>query len=262
MIGKIKAVGIERKLNWRPGLPTRIAHFEHDKSIVFPPFLSLMAKMPPITDQGQEGACTGHSAVAPLFVAHAGRTPSIMPAPAFIYYNERLMNGQQNQDSGAAISDIYRAANHYGVCDEAICPYVAGDYAMPPSQAAYAAAAGLRAHIYAPVLQTEAGVKGCLNHGFPVDFGFTVYDSFESLQVAQTGIVPMPGPGENVLGGHAVDIIGYNDGPGTNLGIPERHFMVRNSWGTGWGASGYCYMPYEYLLDNQLASDFWMIRLL
>jgi C1A family cysteine protease len=37
-------------------------------------------------------------------------------------------------------------------------------------------------------------------------------------------------------------------------------FIVRNSWGPLWGMAGYCYMPYAYLLDDNLAADFWTIR--
>jgi C1A family cysteine protease len=33
---------------------------------------------------------------------------------------------------------------------------------------------------------------------------------------------------------------------------------VRNSWGSGWGLQGYCLMPYAYLTNSRLASDFWM----
>jgi len=43
----------------------------------------------------------------------------------------------------------------------------------------------------------------CVNHlkralmsGFPFVFGFTVYESFESEEVAKTGMVPMPKEGE------------------------------------------------------------------
>ena len=95
-------------------------------------------------------------------------------------------------------------------------------------------------------------MRGCIASGFPFVFGFTVYESFESQEVAQTGIVPMPSPGESVLGGHCVVAVGYDD--------TQRTFIIRNSWGTGWGEQGYCHMPYEYLISPHLSSDFWTIR--
>jgi C1A family cysteine protease len=35
---------------------------------------------------------------------------------------------------------------------------------------------------------------------------------------------------------------------------------VRNSWGTGWGQQGHFTMPYAYLTERSLSSDFWTIR--
>jgi C1A family cysteine protease len=95
-------------------------------------------------------------------------------------------------------------------------------------------------------------MQGCLADGYPFVFGFTVYDSFESAKVAKTGIVPMPSSGEKVAGGHCVAAVGYQDA--------NRVFIIRNSWGKGRGMRGYCTMPYEYLLNSHLASDFWTIR--
>ena len=79
-----------------------------------------------------------------------------------------------------------------------------------------------------------------------------VYQSFESETVAKTGVVPMPSSHEQVLGGHCVVAVGYDDG--------KRQFTIGNSWGTGWGLNGYCLMPYEYPINPRLASDFWTIR--
>ena len=70
--------------------------------------------------------------------------------------------------------------------------------------------------------------------------------------VAKTGIVPLPTTQEKVLGGHAIVAVGYDD--------QTQRFKFRNSWGTGWGDQGYGYVPYAYLTDNNLASDFWTIR--
>ena len=61
----------------------------------------------------------------------------------------------------------------------------------------------------------------------------------------------MPEPRETIMGGHAVCIVGYDDNKGT--------FKVRNSWSEKWGDKGYCYFPYKYILNPNLASDFWTI---
>ena len=37
-------------------------------------------------------------------------------------------------------------------------------------------------------------------------------------------------------------------------------FIARNSWGVGWGMRGNFTPPYAYLLEQNLASDFWTIR--
>jgi len=103
------------------------------------------------------------------------------------------------------------------------------------------------------VPQSLAQLKGCLAAGFAFVFGFTVYESFESPEVAKTGDVQLPSPGEQVLGGHAVMAVGYADASG--------RFLVRNSWGSNWGKAGYFTMPYAYLVDANLASDVWTIRL-
>ena len=79
-----------------------------------------------------------------------------------------------------------------------------------------------------------------------------VYESFESPQVAKTGIVPMPTQDESCLGGHCMAIVGYDNS--------KKAFKVRNSWGESWGLQGYCWIPYEYLTNVSLASDFWVIN--
>jgi C1A family cysteine protease len=92
-----------------------------------------------------------------------------------------------------------------------------------------------------------------LASGYPFVFGFSVYQSFESPQVAKTGHVPMPAPTEKQIGGHAVVAVGYDDS--------NQWFLVRNSWGASWGMKGYFSIPYSYLTDNNLSDDFWTIRL-
>jgi C1A family cysteine protease len=80
-----------------------------------------------------------------------------------------------------------------------------------------------------------------------------VYESFESQEVAASGHAPMPSPNEQQLGGHAVVAVGYDDS--------QQWFIVRNSWNTTWGMQGYFTLPYAYLIQTGLASDFWTIRI-
>src|SRR5207244_9156484 len=116
---------------------------------------------------------------------------------------------------------------------ESIWPYDGSPYppnprlTVNPSAACYAEAKQHTADQYSRVPRTLNQMKGCLASGYPFVYGFTVYESFESSQVAKTGVVPMPKTGEEVLGGHAVMAAGYDES--------SQRFIVRNSWGTGWG---------------------------
>ena len=101
-------------------------------------------------------------------------------------------------------------------------------------------------------IDTIDEMRSCLADGFPFVLRFTVYESFESQEVAKTGVVPVPNPDEKVMGGHAVMGVGYDEGP--------KRFIVRNSWGEGWGMKGYFTIPYEYLANRNLSDDFWTIR--
>jgi C1A family cysteine protease len=95
-------------------------------------------------------------------------------------------------------------------------------------------------------------LKSCLALALPFAFGFDVYESFESRSVAVSGILPTPKAGERQLGGHAVLAVGYSDA--------RQAFIVRNSWGAGWGQEGYFWFPYKLMTNTDFASDFWTAR--
>ena len=56
---------------------------------------------------------------------------------------------------------------------------------------------------------------------------------------------------EQILGGHAVVCVGYNEF--------SQKWIMRNSWGSSWGDKGYFYLPYNYLLNPSLTTDMWTI---
>jgi len=263
--------GTTRKIaryGWKPDLPD-----QRDYSYAVPPHVAknistsvdLRAQCPAVYDQGGIGSCTANAIAGALeFDMMKQGLDDFVPSRLFIYYNERAIEGTVGADSGAYIRDGIKSVASQGDCPESMWPYDATpagpDGTFPPGAKAatqpppqcYDNAIHHKALNYQSVDRNLADMKGCLASGYPFVFGFTVYESFESSEVARTGDVPMPSAEEPVIGGHAVLAVGYDD--------EDAVFICRNSWGPTWGDAGYFYMPYAYLLDDNLSDDFWTVR--
>lgn len=218
-----------------------------------PASVDLRPNMPPVYDQGQLGSCTANALGAAFEYDQIKQAlPNHwVPSRLMIYYLERKMEGTIHQDSGAQIRDGAKVLAKYGVCPESHWPYDINKFAVAPDATDLKIAKLNQVLRYARVDQTIDALEGTLALGYPVVFGFSVYQSFESAAVAKSGIVPMPGPKEKALGGHAVLLCGYDSA--------KQLFLVRNSWGSSWGQGGYFWMPYAYVTDGNLADDFWAL---
>lgn len=213
-----------------------------------PSAVDLRAKCPPVIDQGALGSCTACA----VSVCHRFQDLPFNPSVLFIYYNSRALQGTVQSDSGSSVRNAIKMDVQYGSCSTTLWPYVISKYTSKPPKSCYTEGLLHQVNSYASINRTANAMEGALASGFPVAFGFLVYDSFVSNAVANTGIVPMPNTGtEQLLGGHAMMIVGYNRS--------KQQFIVQNSWGTGWGDNGYCYMPYSYILSAKLSFDFWVI---
>jgi C1A family cysteine protease len=247
-----------QKYGWQPDLPDH-RDFLYAAPPRFlgpnlPSSVDLRPECPAVYNQGQLGSCTGNAIAGAIqFEQMKQKLPNFVPSRLFIYYNERVMEGTVNSDSGAQIRDGIKSVASLGACPETDWPYVISKFAVKPPQNAYTDATKDIATSYQRLPQVANQMKGCLASGYPFVFGFSVYESFESPQVAKSGVVPMPAPTEKQIGGHAVMAVGYDDS--------KQSFIVRNSWGSTWGMKGYFTMPYAYLNDSSLSSDFWTIRL-
>jgi C1A family cysteine protease len=241
---------------WKPDLPDHRDYFYAAAPEVLsalPASVDLRAQCPAPYNQLNLGSCTSNAIAGALeFDQIKQRLPESTPSRLFIYYNERVMEHSVLSDSGAMIRDGVKSVNKQGACAETLWPYDVSQFAVQPPPTCYQAAAQHRALRYQRIPRTLAQMKACLAAGLPFLYGFTVYESFESMEVANTGVVPMPRLGEAVWGGHAVLAVGYSD--------EKQWFITRNSWGANWGDHGYFYMPYLYLMDPGLSSDFWVIQ--
>ena len=236
-------------------IPDRPDHRDYLYSAIAPKVklpskIDLRNECSPIENQGHLGSCTANALAGHLeFLGKISGQTYKDVSRLFIYYNERAIEGTVGFDSGAMIRDGIKVLAKYGVCPESSWPYDISQFTRKPAAACYKEGLKHRITSYHR-LQVLSEMLNCLAEGFPFVFGFTVYESFESLKVAQTGIVPMPKKTERALGGHAVMAAGYDQ--------KQKRFIVRNSWGTQWGQTGYFTMPYAYL--ETLADDFWTIR--
>jgi C1A family cysteine protease len=242
------------RYGWVPDVPDQrdLLYGAVRPTFALPAHIDLRPNCSSVEDQGNLGSCTGNALAGAIeFLERKDNVPFADASRLFIYYNERAMEGTVKSDAGAMIRDGIKTLKKQGVCTEKLWPYMVLKFAVKPGTSCYREALKRQITSYHRIVTLD-DMRTCLADGFPFVFGFAVYEGFESEEVASTGIVQMPQPNERSLGGHAVLAVGYDDA--------QRRFIVRNSWGTGWGQKGYFTIPYEYVANHNLADDFWTIR--
>jgi C1A family cysteine protease len=227
-----------------------------------PTKVDLTADFPPIMDQGNIGSCVGNS-VGSVLAYTLNRLKSTRkfktgPSRLFVYCNGKIADKLDvTQDSGCSVRGAMKGCSKFYCCDESIYPYVIENALKKPVPAAYTAAHAYRNFQYYNVPQNLFAIKKCIADGSPVILGIAIYNSFESDECMKTGIVPMPKKDEEeLLGYHCINLCGYDD--------TDKTFLLRNSWGTDVGLPkqrGYFKIPYQFVLDSALASDFWKITM-
>ena len=215
-----------------------------------------------IEDQLELGSCTQNALAGSMeyldIKAHGGvlkRDRSRL----FGYYNARRLMGfwYVHQDSGATTRATMQSAVKYGLTDEKLWPYDISKFRDKPPVECYRDALDWRVTQWASAYgnttdDTIVNIRQSLANGLPVIFGTDVYrTAFMSNSVAKTGVVAMPKRGDVNEGGHESLIVGYDDAASM--------LFFRNSWGMGWGDSGYGYMPYGYV-ERGYARDFSVIE--
>lgn len=266
---------MKRKLNWKPDKPDfrdskYKLHLEMKAKIAaFPASVSLESHMPAVFDQLDLGSCTSQGIGAAVDYLqlldlrdHLAGKPEEFDASKFvpvsrlfIYANERYIEGTPiTEDSGAQIRDGITAIQKFGVCQEILWPYSDQNAFVKPSEDAYASAINHKIP-YGYRVDNTAGTNQIIRslvHGYPVVFGMTVYSSFMSDEVANTGIIPMPQPHEEIEGGHCMLIVGYD--------LKAKTYRIRNSWGPVWGQNGYAEAPMAMIENLDITSDCWTVR--
>lgn len=238
-------------------------------SLSLPGTINLTPWFSPIEDQGQLGSCTANAGVGILeYFERRAFGKHIDASRLFLYKATRDLL-HWTGDTGAYLRSTMEAMTVFGVPPEEYWPYRIANFDVEPSAFCFSFAKNYQAISYFTLdpAGTDTGallnqIKTCLAAGIPSMFGFTCYNSL--YQANSTGKIPYPANGEYVVGGHAIVVAGYDDTmeiTNTNNGQKTTGaFLIRNSWGTGWGNNGYGWLPYKFVLEG-LATDWWcMLR--
>lgn len=254
----------------------------------------IMKMLTTIRNQLNLGSCVPSSGSCPVeYITKVINNSNIQMSILYGYKKMRDLM-KVTGDTGGYLRTFMRSLARYGWVPEKEYPYIVKDFDNPISTELkeqgnfYKAVRYLRVDhrdIRKDRQQVLIDLKKWSYYEVPIIFGFIVYDSclIQSNSPNNTlkGKIPFPDSAslqnENPAGGHAVTIVGYDDDMLiTNfskdrtrvLSRTRGAFIIRNSWGTGWGNvlsstdnktyQGYGYLPYEYVIQN-MANDFWIL---
>lgn len=230
------------------------------KNIKLPSKVDMRKQMTAVESQGSTNSCVANATAGAyeyLMKRHLG-DDSYDVSRLFIYYNARYVGveeeGGEIEDEGTFVQHAIEGLKQYGACSENMWDFDEELVNDEPSEEAYTEAESFLIEDTSLIpLELEAW-KSALAEGYPIIFGISTFNSFDSHR--KKGLVPVPTKNESTReehGGHSMLCVGYSD--------KDEVFIVRNSWGEEWGDEGYCYIPYKYMMNEEWNDgDSWIIK--
>ena len=214
-----------------------------DTAAKVPTSKDLRAKWWKIDNQGSTGACVGFATAYGVLRWHYVKEGKIAkndsPSARFIWMANKETDEITSYPStfletdGTQTKLALRVAQRYGCVLEKLLP-MDGKLSMMSRAAFYARASRLRISSYHNIGQNLDNWRYWLAFQGPILTRLGVDRTWD--RATQTGghldrYLP-----NTVRGGHAVCLVGYT----------SDHFIVRNSWGPGWGKGGFAFASNEY----------------
>jgi len=215
-----------------------------------------------ILDQSAEGACTGFGLAAVVnyllwldaFRAGQSFAKNDLVSPRMFYHLARFYDEWEGEDyEGSSCRGALKGWHRHDVCLETLWPYKKGKFVRPKAgwdEDALTRPLGVYYRINKDsVVDMQAAIKevGAIYVSSQVHAGWQLGASKKDIKTHAD--LPLIETSENMLGGHAFAIVGYN-----------RHgFVVQNSWGAGWGSQGFAVLTYADWVNY--GSDAWAVSM-
>lgn len=208
-----------------------------------------------VRSQGSRGTC---SVFATTFLIEYEMSHNIN---ASLDLSEEFLNYASNHaindySDGGFFDELNQGYQKYGITSESTVPYqITFDPNLTVSSNILQSADQLQRLSFEVIKAwnpavgaTDAqlqSVMTALNFGHPVAVGMLWPNTgaqFQNLWGIQ--IMSVPATHGEVFDGHSVVLVGYKKSAAFAGG---GYFILRNSWGTGFGDNGYAYIPFDYL---------------
>jgi C1A family cysteine protease len=200
-----------------------------------------------INDQEDTGSCVGWATADGVVRYHmvaAGKlAKNTLLSPRFVWMASKETDEFTAraetfiEEAGTSLKAAMDIVRKYGAVTESLLPFhIATKMYGGNENAFYAAAAQRKIASYFNLRRNLNQWKSWLASHGPILAALSVDQTWDSATATGGNIdVFMP---NTVRGGHAVTIVGY---------MTSGRFIVRNSWGTGWGDQGFGYVTPGYI---------------
>jgi hypothetical protein len=197
-----------------------------------------------IGDQLATGSCVGWATADSVLRWHFVKSKELQPdqrlSPRFIWMAAKETDQYVSQPTtfieleGTSLKAALDIARKFGAVADAVLPFNTGQLYPQDRNTFYAIAAQLKISSYFNLGLDLAKWRAWLAGNGPILTRLNVDATWDNADATQGNLdVYQP---QTTRGGHAVALVGYT---------PDR-FIVRNSWGTGWGDQGYAYASLAY----------------